>query len=328
MRTRIIESAESFQQVRELWHELSQGHGTRGKACASTIFQSYAWNEMAARVFAERERPYVVVAENESGAAIVPACVREGCVSLLGEELFDYRSALSNDGECLRTAWEQVMSLGLSFRVKGVLEFPFGEKELFAGAPYLPATKRLERNKKLERNLRRLRESGCCVALAASLETKGILRCAQDDHLQTENQGLNIRSSVRHMYELKGRQESGGLFTDPVRIEAVAQMAESAPSELWALQRDGELVAGILTFLDGGVCRFYGTYYDAHWRGYSPGVSLLYAVIRNAQRRGLAFDFMTGEQPYKMRFATEVRPLYRVLAAAFAGAVSVEHAFV
>jgi CelD/BcsL family acetyltransferase involved in cellulose biosynthesis len=43
---------------------------------------------------------------------------------------------------------------------------------------------------------------------------------------------------------------------------------------------------------------------------FSPGVTLLYRVIRHAQRRDLDFDFMTGEQPYKMRFATEVVPLY------------------
>jgi CelD/BcsL family acetyltransferase involved in cellulose biosynthesis len=54
---------------------------------------------------------------------------------------------------------------------------------------------------------------------------------------------------------------------------------------------------------------------------YSPGVSLLYIVIRQAQAHGLDFDFMTGEQPYKMRFATEVMPLYiveRVAAASLA----------
>jgi CelD/BcsL family acetyltransferase involved in cellulose biosynthesis len=41
-------------------------------------------------------------------------------------------------------------------------------------------------------------------------------------------------------------------------------------------------------------------------------------VIRDAEQRGLDFDFMTGEQPYKMRFATEVVPLYIVQRAAVA----------
>ena len=112
------------------------------------------------------------------------------------------------------------------------------------------------------------------------------------------------------MYELKARQESGLLVRDPLRIEAVAEMAASAPSEVFTIQKDDELVAAVLTFIDGNVCRFYGTYYDERWARYSPGASLLYRVIQQAQARGLDFDFMTGEQAYKMRFASEVVPLY------------------
>jgi CelD/BcsL family acetyltransferase involved in cellulose biosynthesis len=112
------------------------------------------------------------------------------------------------------------------------------------------------------------------------------------------------------MYQLKARQENGSLFRDPVRIEAVLQMAASAETELFTLEREGDLVAAVLTFLDGNVCRLYGTYYDEQWARYSPGVSLLYRVIQQAQARRLDFDFMTGEQAYKLRFASEVVPLY------------------
>jgi CelD/BcsL family acetyltransferase involved in cellulose biosynthesis len=115
---------------------------------------------------------------------------------------------------------------------------------------------------------------------------------------------------VRRMYELKALQESGSLFRDPLRIKAVVQMAANAVTEVFTIERERELVAAVLTFIDGDVCRFYGTYYNARWARYSPGVSLLYHVIQQAQARGLDFDLMTGEQPYKMRFASEVVPLY------------------
>jgi CelD/BcsL family acetyltransferase involved in cellulose biosynthesis len=114
------------------------------------------------------------------------------------------------------------------------------------------------------------------------------------------------------MYELKGRQASGSLFRDPLRIEVVAQMAATADTEVFTIDKDGDLVTAVLTFIDGDVCRFYGTYYDGRWAMYSPGVSLLYRVIQQAQARGLDFDLMTGEQAYKMRFASEVVPLYTV----------------
>jgi hypothetical protein len=124
------------------------------------------------------------------------------------------------------------------------------------------------------------------------------------------NDTSDVCGVVRRMYELKARHESGSLFRDPLRIEVVVEMAARAAAEVFTIKKDDELVAAALTFIDGDVCRFYGTYYDDRWAVYSPGVSLLYRVIQRAQARGLDFDLMTGEQPYKMRFASEVVPLY------------------
>jgi hypothetical protein len=330
-----------------LWGELYRCEGKmpsqQPAGCGRyTLFQSYAWNEIAARLFAERERPYVVVAESDSGAAIIPACVRRESVSLLGEELFDYRDVITvADEELAEAAWEKVKALALPFEVKALRgERPWGDMKSFAGAPYRSCTAALEKHHKLERNLRLLAKQGCesghrvigpsgdrLAALAEALPLDcaspaakaplgvtnglkrptagsiGVLRCAQDDNSK-------LLLLVRRMYELKARHESGSLFRDPLRIEAVLGMAASAPTELFTIENGGDLVAAVLTFIDGYTCRFYGTYYDARWARYSPGVCLLYRVIQQAQARGLDFDFMTGEQPYKMRFASGVVPLY------------------
>ena len=358
-RVRIIEQADELPQVRELWEECvranregtggkAPGLSARGRLGATTLFQSYAWNEIAARVFAERERPYVVVAESDSGAAIIPACVRRDSVSLLGEELFDYRDVIAcGDGAVTEAGWEKVRALRLPLEVRAVrCERDWAQMKPFAGAPYLTASIPIGRNKSLERNLRLLRERGCesghrvigplddrLAALAEALP----LDCAspaataplgvtdRSGHRAIGSSGDQIRiprcpasrddkskhlELVRRMYGLKARHESGSLFRDPLRIEAVAQMTAIAPTELFTLEHDGDLVAAVLTFIDGHVCRFYGTYYDARWARYSPGVSLLYRVIQQVQARGLDFDLMTGEQAYKMRFASEVVPLY------------------
>ena len=63
------------------------------------MFQSFDLNQLAADRFAEREEPFVICAESERGAAIVPAALRrsDGTIRLLGEELFDYRAFL-HDG--------------------------------------------------------------------------------------------------------------------------------------------------------------------------------------------------------------------------------------
>ena len=52
------------------------------------MFQSFAWNEAAVRVFGAREPACIVVIENDSGAAIVPACSGKTGTRLIGEELF------------------------------------------------------------------------------------------------------------------------------------------------------------------------------------------------------------------------------------------------
>lgn len=290
-------------QVRTLWEELfaSCARAVQSRASLPTLFQTYEWNEIAARLFCERELPYVVVIESDSGASIIPACVRRDCVSFLGEELFDYRDVLGTDDVLLESAWREIDRLGMPLQVKAVRrERGWGESKSYAGAPFRAVAHTLARNKKLERNLRLMREGGFDVSGPRVIESSG-------DRLER---------TVRRMYELKGRSESGSLFTDQLRIDAVVEMATTAKSELHTIEKDDEILAAILTFIDGNVCRFYGTYYDERWAHYSPGVSLLYAAIRAAQQRGLDFDFMTGEQPYKMRFASDVVSLFTVERAA------------
>jgi CelD/BcsL family acetyltransferase involved in cellulose biosynthesis len=285
-RVRIIERAEEMRKIEALWTEL---HVSQHDC---TVFQRLELNEIVARVFAYRERPYVVLAESDSGAAIIPACILHEHVSFLGEELFDYRAPLANDLDLLDCAWCVIDRLSLPVKVKATRgTVHWGEMQRFSGAPWLPASQILPRQKKHERNLRLLSERGCIF-------------------VQRQAGARGYHDVVRRMYQLKGKSEAGSLFVDSPRVEAVVQIAASVNSDLFTLENDGELVAAILTFVDGNVCRFYGTYYDARWAVFSPGITLLYKVIRQAQQQGLDFDFMTGEQLYKLRFATQVVPLF------------------
>lgn len=284
-RLRIIENFADLQQVRSLWNALYQSLGDR-----VTLFQTFALNELAAQLFADRERPYVVIAENDSGAAIIPACIRQTDVSFLGEELFDYREVLSNDDAALSHAWQEIDRLGAPVEVKAARgPSAWGENCPFAAAPFWSAAADLARNKKLERSTRLLQQSGC--------------------EFHTFDAASKV-ALVRQMYVLKSQQASGGLFRHARRIDAVVGMAERWPAQIHVCSCGGEIVAAALTFLDGRVCRFYGTYYDPHWASLSPGIALLYRLVREAQSHGFDFDFMTGEQPYKLRFATGRVPLF------------------
>ena len=90
-----------------------------------TVFQDFELNLLAAEQFADREEPYVICAESERGAAIIPAALRrsDGTIRLLGEELFDYRAFLHRgDDEVLRAALAALGELGRPLEIVAVRE--------------------------------------------------------------------------------------------------------------------------------------------------------------------------------------------------------------
>jgi CelD/BcsL family acetyltransferase involved in cellulose biosynthesis len=139
-----------------------------------TVFQNFELNLLSAERFAEREEPYVVCAESERGAAIVPATLRrsDGTTRLLGEELFDYRTFLHRgDDEVLRTALEALAELGRPLEIVAIREsdrdIVTDELELmpFAAAPgvsceHVSAEQFAAGHTRLARNLRRLERLG------------------------------------------------------------------------------------------------------------------------------------------------------------------------
>src|SRR4051812_4334276 len=83
--------------LRESWESLP----------APTIFQRFDLNLLAAQIFS-RQPPVVFKAETDSGLAIIPACLdlKRKRITLLGEELFDYRCAFAQgDSAVLKECW-------------------------------------------------------------------------------------------------------------------------------------------------------------------------------------------------------------------------------
>ena len=278
--------------MRPVWETLYSA--TRG-----SFFQSFEWNLLAATVFAGRETPYVVLAESGSGAAIIPACIRKAAnpLSLLGEELFDYRDCLAaGDQAVLSAAWNKLSELDLPVEVKALRGSEVCERwqwlnpEPFCGAPMagpgeLPQAKNMYA-------LRRLFRMGASVRLHSPPDQK----------------------LVRWLYVQKAQQPQVNLFADDLRrnfMEAAVQLASSR-CEIFTLELEGAVLAALLTFLDGESRRFYTTYFDPRWARYSPGFALLCEATLRTVESGIAYDFMTGEQWYKMRLATRSVPLYRI----------------
>lgn len=271
------------------------------------MFQSFAWNYTAACRFGERLTPHVILVESGEGMAIIPAALNSERLTLLGEELFDYRDVLhAGDAGALNSAWRSAAALNLPFSAgalradadlrlwNGFTRNPFYAAPLVRAAHIDPKTYAREHGR-LGRWSRRLAREGCSF------------RCYS---------GANWEL-VRLIYEKKGSQpaETGdSLFSDPLRVDFMVDVCRTVSSacEIFTCESAGRLVAALVTFRDGNARRFYTIYFDQAWSKYSPGMVLVYDVTRQTLEAGMDCDYMTGEHGYKMRFATDVVPMYWV----------------
>ena len=300
----VCTSVEELLQLRPIWESLY----STGKY---TIFQDFWLNLLAAQRFAGREPPYVVCAETANGVAIVPAVVRysDQSIRLLGEELFDYRCFLyDGDEESLRAALAALANLQRPMEVVAMREPDRTAiaDELdwlpFACAPAvrsqeIPAEKKFTlAHTRLARNLRRLERLG--------LE----LGAYNGDNPQL----------LRSIYTGKAEQLESSLFHDPARVEFLTEAAALLPEafEIFTLEKDSVITAAVVTMRDGNCRRFYTGWFLPEYEKHSPALSLIYEITRLSLAYGLDCDYMTGEQPYKLRLATSSVPLYRVRASA------------
>jgi Acetyltransferase (GNAT) domain len=274
------------------------------------MFQSYAWNATAARVFSERESALIIYSESDSGAALIPL-VANGHLSLIGETMFDYRDVLAHgDEHVLQTGWNRAAQLGMHFS-SGALrtESSIGHWEGFHLSSFYGAPKVSPRaitgddfakdHNRLGRCFRRFQRNGV------------ELRCHAG----------SASDIIRLIYQRKGSQpaETGdSLFSDPLRQQfmiAICRVVDKA-CEVFTLESASRLIAALVTFRDRNVRRFYTIYFDQAWAKQSPGMVLVYEVTRRSLLAGLECDYMTGEHGYKMRLATSVVPMLWVSASA------------
>jgi CelD/BcsL family acetyltransferase involved in cellulose biosynthesis len=294
VRLHIATSCAELERLRSPWESLFTTSG------GATLFQKFEWNFLAARMFGEREAPYVVFAQSGSGAALIPACVRKATntLSLMGEELFDYRDYLAvGDQAPLLAAWEKLADLSLPFELlalrgrEACQRWHWLEPQFFCGAP--------------------LAEPG--VAPTAQRDMYELRRLLRRGASISQHSPSN-RALLHWLYEQKGEQRWPNLFADLQRrafMEAAAG-AEWSHCEIFTLDLDGNVLAALVTFRDGNIRRFYTTYFDYRWAKHSPGFALLCEVAERTLAAGMAYDLMTGEQWFKTRLAPDAVPLYRI----------------
>lgn len=297
----IIRTQQEMAGLRPLWESLCEPGQT-------TIFQDFLWNLLAFTMFAGREEPCVVCAKASCGAAIVPAVIRhgDGSVRLVGEELFDYRCFLhQGDQAVLACALAELSGLKRPLEVVALREpnrnavvdslslLPFSAAPQVRRAD-VSAEEFGARHGRLGRNLRRLRRLG--------FEMKTY---------RGDNAALLLE-----IYRRKAAQDSSSLFHDPVRSEFLSRAAAQDPAvfEIFTLECGSRMGAALVALRDRDFRRFYTAWFDPGLEKFSPAITLIYEITRQSLAAGLDCDYMTGEQPYKIRLATTSVPLYRLCA--------------
>lgn len=303
MRKTVARSVGELDGLKPLWTEAF-------RQSPKTMFQRFEWNHLAAEIFGDCWSPVVCAVENENGAAIIPAAINGhgNRLEFLGESLFDYRDLLHvGDDDALLVAWQMLAEFELPLSVTAVQpenaaaywrEFDPIE---FARAPWVDADsvtaeKFRALHSRAARQLRRMQRKGVTLHRYSGTES----------------------DRVRRIYQLKCDQFAGdvnNVFRDERRREFMVAIAalEAEKCQIFTLEDSiGCIVAGLVTFLDGDIRRFYTIYFDPEWAVYSPGVALVFEATALSLEHGLSCDYMTGEYPYKMRFANASRMLFRV----------------
>ncbi|MFL6301060.1 MAG: GNAT family N-acetyltransferase [Terriglobales bacterium] len=270
----------------------------------ATIFHNLDWNLLALRTFTE-EKPYFVAVELESSATIIPVVVRDREIRLAGGPLFDYRDVLhTGDDDSFRLGLEKVAELELPWNIQGIRAEAAHSlwaipSQPWTSAPFVSlrnvsAKEFAEKHTRSRRALRRLADLGASVRMVPAMP-----------------------ELIEQLYREKAKEPAGfgqNVFQDS-RCVAFMRNVVSLPlthCDVFLMEAAGQRIAALITFRDREVRRFYTTWMDQRWSKHSPGVALLYHAACETLAAGLNCDYMTGEQPYKMRFATGSVPLYRL----------------
>jgi len=281
------------------------------KQCDCTLFQSYELNRRAAEWFAGRETPHVIVAESDSGMAIIPAVRREREVGLIGETLFDYRDVLSvGEPYPLEHAWRELSRLGLPMEVTALRGQQIrGRWESLAPTEFCnaPTTRRCDITAE-----EFVAAHGKAAKASRRLGREGFRLVRRERELRTVAEWIYRRKA-----EWSGTSEN--LFLDKRRQDFMLSIVSDGIGDciVWGYQNSAGAIAAVLvTFQKGERRHFYTIHHDRRWDRLSPGQVMIFDVTRESLAEGLDVDFMTGEYPYKNRLATAMVPLFKVAATA------------
>lgn len=267
-----------------------------------TVFQEFAFARHWAQVFSREVELRVWV--QAAPPLVVPLALRHHRLEMAGEGLFDYLDLIGPPADgaqpaaeaVARWAWSEACFTGVPatsphtgfWNALGALPQPF------AAAPCRAAGTPLHGEH--QRLAARWHKARVVLRLATGPGDRRHLLAWLLDHKARALAGSDQRSVLGNLEQ---------------RWLAAMVQHEPQLSELWALERAGETLAALLCWRNRAVRYGYTLSYDQHAAELSPGILLLFAVLNQTMNEGCSFNLLTGEQPYKLRFATHRDPLLR-----------------
>ncbi|MGH9468294.1 MAG: GNAT family N-acetyltransferase [Terriglobales bacterium] len=268
------------------------------------VFQSFAFARHWAVCFGQEAE--MCIGWRREPPLLLPLVCRGGCWSFLGEGLFDYQDPVGVAGPEVQTAaaeWVATRVAG-TVRITGV-PATTGWPVFWSGLPWRPAP------------FAAVPLRGCGRDGLATEHPRTERRwCAAGVELRPVHEAHERRLVLDWLLEHKQRNlaahEQRSVLGPPECRWLLAMVEHEAhQTELWQLRRGNDTLAGLLCWVSPAMRYAYTISYDATFAALSPGVLALYALLRHTMREGRSFNFLTGEQAFKQRFATDRELLQR-----------------
>lgn len=103
-----------------------------------------------------------------------------------------------------------------------------------------------------------------------------------------------------------------GHFSDDHYVSTIRKVISKLDIDFWSLTLNEKPIAYSLVIKDENVAYWYLEGFDKDFKYYSPAKVLLYRMITHYQSRNFKeFNFMKGENEYKLWWAKDYRKIYR-----------------
>jgi CelD/BcsL family acetyltransferase involved in cellulose biosynthesis len=143
-------------------------------------------------------------------------------------------------------------------------------------------------------------------------------RDVPDGHVVSLHTALDVGARLGDFLALHRASRTGKAKFMDARMEAffraaIPALAAREAVRLWLLEAGGEPIASFICLEWGDTVGLYNSGFSPGRAAVSPGLVLLSHVIRDAiARRRRRFDFLRGEERYKLEFEPTLEDVFRV----------------